>query len=121
MVVLVRIVGMLLMLVGVVCLLNPEYLKRMIVFFIKGKRVYWSIGVKTIFGVVFLLAALQCRVPLVIAILGILLVSSLAVSLVIGTKGLKSMCEFWMERPSAVVRVWAALTLVMGVLIIVSA
>ncbi|MFQ5952695.1 MAG: hypothetical protein ACE5JK_04740 [Candidatus Omnitrophota bacterium] len=121
MVALVRLIGILMMLLGVICLIKPDTLLKMIAHIRKGKRVYWSIGTKTVLGIIFLLAALQCRVPLVIALLGILFVSSLVVSLVIGVKGIKVMIEFWENQQPIVLRMWSALTLVIGLLIVVSA
>ncbi|MGB2599479.1 MAG: hypothetical protein WBB86_02480 [Candidatus Omnitrophota bacterium] len=118
---LVRLIGILLAIIGVVVLFRPEVLKQMISYVEKGKRTYWSCGIKTVIGIIFLLAALQCKVPLVIAVLGILFVSSLVICMMMGEKGIKAMIKFWKEKPPVILRLWSVLTLAIGLLIIISA
>jgi uncharacterized protein YjeT (DUF2065 family) len=118
---LVKFIGMLLVITGVVVLVRPEVCKQMISYVEKGKRVYWSCGIKTIIGIIFLLAALQCKVPLIIAILGILFVSSIVICMMMGEKGIKAMIKFWKENPPVILRLWGVLTLAIGLLIMISA
>ncbi len=118
---LVRFIGVLLALIGIGVFVKPDILRQMISFAKKPKRVYWSCGVKTLIGIIFLLAALQCKVPLVIAIFGILFASTIVICMMMKEKGMKAWIEFWEGRPDVVLRIWSLITLAIGALIIFSA
>ena len=118
---LVRLLGIIMMLIGIAVLVRPALMKKMIAFVKVDKRVYWSGGIKTLVGIIFLLAATECKIPFVIAVMGILFVMSLVICLAMGDKKIKSWIEVWEAKTEDFVKVWSLVTIAIGALITFSA
>ncbi len=69
----VKIVGIVVVFIGIVYLLKPGVLKSFIGFFKKGKRIYFVALIRFVLAVIFLLAANQCKMPWVIIVLAFFL------------------------------------------------
>ena len=121
MVILVKLFAIAMVVLGVVFLLSPKALKQYLNFWAKRKNFYLAGILSILFSVVFLLAASQCRLPWVVAVLGIWALIKGIVILVRGPEGLKSMVDWWMKRPIGVLRLTGLLALAIGVLLSYSA
>lgn len=118
MIILIRSIGFFVIFLGVTVLVSPRFLKEMIAFTKEGKRLYFSIVIKSSCGLAFFLASPQCRLEEVIRVLGLLyLVAPIAV-LPLGLEKLKRYCEWWERRPVLVFRLWAVVTTALGGLIV---
>ena len=121
MVILVKLFAIAIVVLGVVFLLSPKAIKQYMNFWAKGKNYYLAGILSILFSIVFLLAASQCKLPLVVAVLGIWSLIKGIVILVRGPEKLKSMIDWWMKRPIGVLRLTGFLALAIGVLLIYSA
>jgi uncharacterized protein YjeT (DUF2065 family) len=119
--ILVKIIGLLIVLEGILFLLKPELLRRIAEFFSQGKRAYIAAGVRIVLGVVFLLAASQCRIVWVIIALGLLLLLSGIVMLTIRHERLKSIINWWRQRSAGVLRIVAVVVAALGIVVLYSA
>ena len=117
----VRLIGVLIVGTGVAFLLKPKLYKQYVTFWQPGKRLYLGAILAILIGVIFLLAATQCRLVGVIVGLGIL---SLVKGIILFTPGrekMKSMLKWWQGRPLSVLRLIALIAIAFGVLLLYSA
>ena len=118
MVVLVKFFGIVIVAVGAIFLLKPDAMNPYMNFWIKGKRIYGGGVLSTIFGIIFLLAASQCRLAWIVAIVGIWGIIKGILLFVLGPEKLKSWIDWWKGRPVGALRLLALLALAIGALII---
>ncbi|MHC4122512.1 MAG: hypothetical protein ACYSSI_02985 [Planctomycetota bacterium] len=115
------IIGWLITVEGILLLIKPQLIKPVISFFNKGKRTYLIGLIRTILAIIFFLAAQQCRIPLVITILGITLLVSGIICFVLKPDKLKSILSWWLERPPLIIRLMSIIVVAFGALIVFSA
>jgi len=118
MVMLVKLLGMVIVAFGVVYLLNPNIIKPYMDFWKRGKRLYMGGALSLLIGIVFLLAASQCRWRGFIVAFGILSVAKGIWLFVIKQEKAISMINWWAERPVGFLRGHALFALVVGALLI---
>lgn len=121
MVILVKLIGVVIVILSVIYLLNPDTMKKYAAFWKKGKRLYTGAVISIIFGVIFLLAASQCKVAWIVAIFGILALIKGIALLMLGPKKAISTIDWWIERPYAALRLISLIPLIYGMLLIFSA
>ncbi len=81
-------------------------------------RFWTAILVRVAIGVLFLLAAPSCRLPVVVQVVGILaLIAALAIFL-IGRTRLDSFLTWWLGRPQSLIRSWSIVAIGFGALLI---
>ena len=95
-------------------------MKKMITWIKEGKRMYWSITIKFLFGIVLLINASQCRIPAVIMIFGLLYAIGSFVGILMGIDKMKAYVKWWEERPPIVYRLWSVGTIGLGLLLFFS-
>jgi len=117
----VKIVGIAIVFVGVVYLLKPRILNRLMEFFKKGKRIYFAGLIRLTLAIVFLLAARECDITWVIAAFGILFLISGLLIFMLGLERLKAILDWWQEQSVLLLRVIAVIALAIGAVIIYSA
>ncbi len=121
MAIVIQILGIVIVAIGIVYIIKPSVMNRMIEFFKKGKRLYIAAPLRLALAVVFLLGARECRYFWVIFALGILFLITGILVLVLGPKKLTPMLEWWLKQPTLLLRLIALITVVFGVIIIISA
>ena len=84
------------------------------------KRIYLGGALSLVLGIVFLLAASQCRWREFIIAFGILLLARGIFVLVIGQKKVISVLDWWTKRPITFLRGYAVFAITLGVLLIYS-
>ncbi|MHC4545695.1 MAG: hypothetical protein ACYTDW_09480 [Planctomycetota bacterium] len=117
----IRVIGIVIVAIGVVYILKPSVMKRLFEFFKKGNRLYVAAPIRLALGVVFLLGARECNQPWVIFAFGILLLISGILVLVLGPKKLVPIIEWFQKQSEILARAMALLVLAIGVVIIISA
>jgi len=117
----IRIIGIVIVAVGVVYILKPGVMKWLFEFFKKGNRLYVVAPIRLGLGVVFLLGAGECKQFLVIMAIGILLLISGILVLVLGPRKLVPILEWFQGQSEFLQRVVALIVLAVGVIIIISA
>lgn len=118
---LVRMLGFVVVILGAIYVWKPETIKNMIKFWLKGKRIYVGGIINIFFSIIFLLVALKCRMPLIIAILGILSLIKGIVIFLHGPQAIAKKLSKFMNLSINGLRFLGVLTVIMGVLIIFSA
>ena len=121
MVILVKLFAIAIVVLGVIFLLSPKALKQYLSFWTKRKNFYLAGILSILFSVVFLLAASQCKLAVVLIIMGILSLIKGIWLFVIGPKGMVAMGNWWLERDTKVLRLIAPFILAFGILLIYSA
>ena len=118
MVTLVKSLGIVIVVFGVIYLLNPNIMKAYMAFWKKGKRLYMGAALSLLIGIILLVAASQCVVSWFVALFGILGLIKGIVLFVLKPEKAISMLNWWAERPVAFLRVHALFALVVGMLLI---
>ncbi len=121
MVTFVRLFGIVIVIMGIIFLMNQKALKQYFSFWKQEKRLrIGGIGA-ILFGIIFLIAASQCRLAWLITVLGIWSIIKGVLLLTLAQKKINAYLDWWLERPLSVIRLLGIVVLAFGVLIIYSA
>jgi hypothetical protein len=112
------IIGWLIVVEGLLFLLRPALLGPVVRFFNRTVWMYTLSVVRIVLAVIFLLGAMQCRVTIVIAGFGILLLISGFAGLIVKHRMYQSILQWWQERNLMTVRLVAAVVLFIGAVIV---
>ena len=118
MLLLIKAIGILIVAMGVVFLVDPEKLRRYVVFWQKNKNVYLGGVLALLFGILFLSAASKCG--WFIPVIGVLSIIKSIFIFALGPGRIKKVINWWIERPASVLRWIALIDLAIGVFIIYS-
>jgi len=117
----IKIIGVVFVCVGIVYLLKPDVLKRMLEFFKQGNRIYFAGLIRFALAIIFLLAARECDITWLIVLFGILFIISGLLVFLLGPERLRPIFEWWQKQSPLLVRILSLLVLAFGSLIIYSA
>lgn len=119
--IIVKIVGILIVLIGIVFLLKPGVMKRLMEFIKKGKRVYFAGVIRFTLAIIFLLGASECSQKWIIAAFGILFLISGLLIFILGPEKIRKILEWYQKQPALIFRVIAVIVLACGAVIVYSA
>jgi len=117
----IKIIGGVLVLLGVLYLVKPVVLKVLLEFFRKGKLIYAAGLIRLALAVVFLLAARECGIPKVITVFVVLFMLSGLVTFMLGPKKLVPLIDWFLKTPVWVLRLLGVITSVISGIIIYAA
>jgi len=120
MVALVKFLGIFIVGFGVAYFVNPNIIKPYMAFWKSRKRLYLGGALSLLIGIVFLLAASQCRWTGFIVVFGILALIKAVCLFVFDQKKTVSFMNWWVKRPIAFLRGHAVFAVIIGVLLIYS-
>ena len=120
MVALVKFLGIFIVAFGVAFFVNPNIIKQYMAFWKARKRLYLGGALALLIGIIFLLAASQCRWRGFIIVFGILSLVKAVCLFVFGQEKLVSFMDWWAKRPIAFLRGYAVFAIALGVLLIYS-
>lgn len=115
---LVKLIGIVMLVAGVVYFIKPNAMKTFANYFAKEKRLTIGGVAAVIIGVVFLRAASRCSVPWLVSIFGILSLIKGIVVFALGTKKIITMLELITKKPPKAMRKFALIEIVCGVALI---
>lgn len=118
MVVIVRLLGALIVVLGIIFVVSPSSMKGYLSFWRKGLRIYWIAVLRLVLGSIFLLAAPACKGAMIITILGILMLLGGVLIFVMGQKRVNAIFDWFDNQPEITVRLWALIAFGIGYLII---
>ncbi|NQU94669.1 MAG: hypothetical protein HQ549_00340 [Candidatus Omnitrophica bacterium] len=121
MVMVVRLFGVIIMVIGILFLVRKNTLKGYIAFWRNEKRLKVGGILALLFGIVFLIAAPQCRIVLLIKVLGIWSIIKGVLLLVIKPKSIYTYLDWWQGKPILSMRLISLLALAFGALLVYSA
>ena len=113
---LVSLVGVLIATIGVVGLVNPHGLYKLVERWRSPARFWFAVSMRALLGAVFLAVAPDCRVPVVVQVIGWLSILGAVVLLMIGRTGLDAFIESWLGP--TLIRVLAPMTVAVGALLV---
>jgi len=113
--------GILIALMGIVYLLRPEIIKRLMNFFKKGRRIYLPGLLRFALAVVFFLGARECRYFWAIFASGMIFLTGGLLIFMLGPERIRRILDWYQEQPILVFRVIALIVLAFGAIIIYSA
>ena len=113
--------GMLFTLMGIVYILRPDIIKHLMGFFKKGKRIYFAGLIRFALAVVFLIAASECRYPLVIIASGLIFLTGGLLIFGLGPEKIRRTFDWYEGQPTIIFQVIALVVLVFGIIVIFSA
>jgi len=113
--------GIVFCIIGIVYLLRPDIMKWLMEFFKKGKRIYFAGVIRFALAIVFLVGALKCKYPKVIIAFGILFIIGGLLIFALGPEKIRRMLEWYQKQPVLIFRVIAVIVLAIGLTIIFSA
>ncbi len=119
--IIIRSLGIVIVVVGIVYLLRPDIMKWLIEFFKQGKRMYFAGLIRFALGIVFLVAASDCRYFWVIFAFGILFLIGGVLIFILGPEKLKRILDWYQKQSVLLLRVLAVIALAIGAIIIYSA
>ena len=73
---------------------------------------------RVVLGVVFLVVAPDCRLPLVVQIVGVVSLVAAFGILALGRKRLDAFIGWWLRRSPALFRLWASAAIAFGTLLV---
>jgi len=117
----IKIIGIVIALAGIVYLLRPDVMKWLMEFFKQGKRIYFAALLRFALAVVFLAAARECKYPWVIFAFGILFLLGGLLIFILGPEKIRRILEWYQEQGLLLLRVIALIALAIGAIIIISA
>lgn len=113
--------GMLFTLMGIIYLLRPDIIKKFMGFFKKGKRIYFAGILRFALAIVFFVASRECRYPWVIFASGIIFLTGGFLIFLLGPEKIRRILDWYQNQPILIFQVIAIIVLVFGVVIILSA
>ena len=119
--IIVKILGIALALLGVLYMVRPEVLQRLMEFFKKGRRIYFGGLMRFALSVVFLVAARECRYPWLIFAFGILFLLGGLLIFLLGPEKIRTILDWYAGQPKLLLRVIGAIVVAVGAIIIFSA
>lgn len=121
MVILVKIIGIIITVMGVAILLNPKIARGMMAFWRQGKRIYLGGLIRILLGILFLASASGARLPQVIFVLGVLALLGGLLIFILGPKKTGAVFEWWDKKPEYLLRLLSLVVITFGALIVYSA
>mgnify|MGYP001052744544 CR=1 FL=1 len=118
---LLKLVGIVVIAIGIIFLLRPKMVKQWMVFCEKGIRPYVMGTLRILVGILFLFAAPKSRVAWVIVTVSILALMGGITFFILGLERIRSTLRWWYGRSLLVLRILALLAIALGALILYSA
>ena len=121
MLIFVKLFGVVVVCMGIIFLITPKAVKQYMSFWKQGKRLQIGGIIAIPFGIVFLIAAPQCRLTGFITALGIWSIIKGVLLLVISQKKMNAYLDWWLSKSILVTRFLFIIMVAFGVLLIYSA
>lgn len=114
----VMVVGFLILIIGLAVLVAPSVLKKTLKIFLEKKWLPAASIIRIVIGVLFLFAAPETKAPQFIFVLGIIFILAGIILPFIGAKRIERFAEWWLKSSDLIIRLWAILAIIFGILII---
>ncbi|HRZ87247.1 MAG TPA: hypothetical protein P5287_05470 [bacterium] len=120
MVLIAKLVGVWIVMLGIVFLLRTDFYRRMVKFWMEGRRLYMAGVVRIVLGALFLLAASQCRHPGMMIAFGVLVLAGGVSIYVMGLERTRKMLSWCDAQNDIFFRFTAAAVIAVGMLLLYS-
>ena len=116
----IKIIGIIIVLIGILFLLKPDVMKKLMGFMKKGRRIYLAGILRFALSVIFLLGAGECYYKWIIAAFGIIFLISGLLIFTLGPEKIRRMLDWYQNQPIMIFRVIAGIVLICGAVIVYS-
>ncbi|MCK4463936.1 MAG: hypothetical protein KAU58_06460, partial [Candidatus Omnitrophica bacterium] len=116
-----RLFGIVILVMGTIFLVKKDALKQYLSYWKQEKRIRIGGIIAIPFGIIFLLAASQCRLTWLIAVLGIWSIIKGVLLLTLGQEKINTYLDWWLNRPTSRTRLLSLIAIAFGILIIYAA
>ena len=113
----IKIIGTVIVCIGLVFLIRPEIMKTTTRFFSKGSRLYLAAMVRFTLAIVFIMGARHCGMKWVIVMFGLIFLLSGLMIFMLGLQKAKGILRWYLEQPKFISRVVAGIVLGVGLII----
>ena len=117
MVILVKLIGVLILALGLTIFASPAITQKIFKFFKEGKNIYYAGVFRTVVGILVFLCAAQSSVPLAAIALGLMFLVSGIVVFAADQEKLKSFLVSYSEMPGLVIRLLGLVAASFGILL----
>jgi len=117
----IKILGIVFIVFGILYFTRPEIMERMIEFFKQGKRIYLAGLLRFALAIIFLIGARECHRFWIIFTLGILFLIGGVLIFVLGPEKIRRIFDWYQSQSLLFFRIIAVVPMVLGVVIIFSA
>lgn len=108
------VIGIIIILEGILLAARPQWAKKAIRFFCKGRMIYLAGVLRLIIGVLFLVSATDCKHYWVVIVFGILLLVSGVAVFVTKLDKLKDYLNWWDRRSLLILRLLCIIAFAIG-------
>ncbi len=120
MLLLARLIAVLILVIGIIDIISPQIMKKILVFWKEGKRLYAAGVIRLLFAVVFLLVASQARAAGAIVFFGILFLVGGILSFTMKQEKQLAMIAWFEGKSDNILRLWAGLVILIGAVLLFS-
>jgi len=113
----IRLIGVICILAGILYMLRPEVPRRLMAFIGKGYRIYLAAILRFALAVAFLVGAEQCSHKWIIVGFGIAFLISGLLIFILGARRLAAMLAWFAKQPALLLRILGAIALAAGAII----
>jgi len=117
----IKIIGTVIVLIGLVFLVKPEIPRWVVGFFVKGRRLYLAATVRFALAITFFVGARECDVTWLIVVFGLIFLLSGLLIVMLGLEKAKGIINWYLEQPAFMFRVVASIVLCVGLIIVYAA
>jgi hypothetical protein len=117
----IKVIGTVIVCIGLVFLIRPEIMRATTRFFSKGSRLYLAAMMRFALAIVFIMGARHCGRTWIIVMFGLIFLLSGLLIFMLGLQKAKGIIKWYMEQPKFVSRVVAGIVLGVGLIIVYAA
>ena len=117
----IKVVGVVIILMGVVNVANPLIILNILKFLKPGKRIYLLAIARFALGILFLISARECRQFWIIFCFGLLFLLSGALVVIMPPERIRKMIEWFEKRKPFVLRILGIVVALFGVIVLLAA
>ena len=117
----IKVIGTVIVCIGLVFLIQPEIMRATTRFFSKGSRLYLAAMVRFALAIVFILGARHCGIRWIIVLFGLIFLLSGLLIFMLGLEKAKGILRWYLEQPKFISRIVAGIVLAVGLIIVYAA
>ena len=116
-VLLAKLIGLVVAGVGLTICVSPKFMQKIFDFVKEGKRIYWAGVVRCLVGLILLVIAPKCVLPVATFVVGVILILSGVIAFACDLEKLKSFLAHYSDLPVLVIRLIGLVAACYGILI----
>ncbi|MFH1370058.1 MAG: hypothetical protein ABII09_02050 [Planctomycetota bacterium] len=106
---------------GLVYLIRPDVIRKIMQFFSKGSRLYLAAVARFVLAIVFFLGARECKVTWLIVTFGVIFLMSGLLIFMLGLEKARGIINWYLEQTNLIFRFLAIIVLGVGLIIVYAA